>query len=153
MKNTSIPRLELATAVLSTNIFVLVKKEFGLINIIGYYWAGTQVTIGYFRDIQKIFKKFISNWVQRIKQANYVLQWQNIPSKMNLEFKMNSLQDYASRGLSGSSKEYVPVLLNGPEFLWISESWPKSLATKKIQSMDTEVKNAVKVNTVVSKNL
>ena len=98
--------------------------------------------------------------MQRIKQANYVLQWQNIPFKMNLEFKMNSLQDYASRGLSGSSKEYVPVLLNGPEFLWISEfQWPKSLATKKLQSMDTEVKNAVKVNivilivSIVSKNL
>ena len=46
MKYTSIPRLELAAAVLSSKMSGLVKKELGFDDIAEYYWIDTQVVIG-----------------------------------------------------------------------------------------------------------
>ena len=48
MKYTSIPRLELAAAVLSTKVSDLIKEELGLTNIRVYYWTDSQVIIGKF---------------------------------------------------------------------------------------------------------
>ena len=48
MKYTSIPRLELAAAVLSTKVSGLIKEELGLTNIRVYYWTDSQVIIGKF---------------------------------------------------------------------------------------------------------
>ena len=46
MKYTSIPRLELAVAVLSTKMSGLVKKELGFDDIAEYYWIDSQIVIG-----------------------------------------------------------------------------------------------------------
>ena len=47
MKYTSIPRLELAAAVLSTKVSGLIKEELGLglTDIRAYYWTDSQVVI------------------------------------------------------------------------------------------------------------
>ena len=47
MKYTSITRLELEAAVLSTKMSVLVKKQFGFVSLMEYYWTNSQVVIGY----------------------------------------------------------------------------------------------------------
>ena len=67
MKYTSIPRLELAAAVLSTKISGLVKKELGFDNIAEYYWTDSKVVIGYLRNTQKRFNIFVVNRGQKIK--------------------------------------------------------------------------------------
>ena len=91
MKYTSIPRLELAAAVLSTKMSRLVKKELGFDDTSEYYWTDSQVVIGYLRNTQKIFEVFVAKQVQQIKESSDVLQWHYIPSKMNPA-------EYASRG-------------------------------------------------------
>ena len=91
MKYTSIPRLELAAAILSTNISGLVKRELGFDDTSEYYWTDSQVVIGYLRNTQKRFEVFVAKRVQQIKESSDVLQWHYIPSKMNPA-------DYASRG-------------------------------------------------------
>ena len=83
MKYTSIPRIELAAAVLSTKMSGLVKKEFGFDDIAEYYWTDSKVVIGYLRNTQKRFKVFVANQVQQIRESSDVLQWHYIPSKMN----------------------------------------------------------------------
>ena len=113
MKYTSIPRLELAAGVLSTQMSGLVKKELGFDDIAEYYWTDSKVVIGYLRNTQKRFKVFVANRVQQIRESSDVLQLRYIPSKMNPT-------DHASRGLTRSSNEKVHVWFNGPEFLWKS---------------------------------
>ena len=61
MKYTSMPRLELAAAVLSIKMSGLVKKELGFDDIAEYYWTNSQVVIGYLRNMQKRFKVFVAN--------------------------------------------------------------------------------------------
>ena len=63
MKYTSIPRLELAAAVLSTKMSGLVKKELGFDDIAENYWIDSKVVIGYLRNTQKRFKVFVANQV------------------------------------------------------------------------------------------
>ena len=61
MKYTSISRLELAAAALSTKMSVLIKKELEFDDIAEYYWTDSQVVIGYLRNTQKRFKAFVAN--------------------------------------------------------------------------------------------
>ena len=61
MKYTSILRLELVAAVLSTKISGLVKKELRLDDIMEYYWTNSQVVIGYLRNTQERSKVFVAN--------------------------------------------------------------------------------------------
>ena len=67
MKYTSTPRLELAAAVSSTKMSGLVKKELGFDDIAEYYWADSQVVIGYLWNNQEKVKVFVANRVQQIK--------------------------------------------------------------------------------------
>ena len=64
MKYTSIPRLELVAAVLSTKMSGLLKKELGFDDIAEYYWTDSQVVIGNLRNTQKRFKVFVANRVK-----------------------------------------------------------------------------------------
>ena len=61
MKYTSIPRLDLAAAVLSTKMSGLVKKELGSDDIAECCWTNSQVVIGYLRNTQKRYKVFVPN--------------------------------------------------------------------------------------------
>ena len=61
MKYTSIPRLDLAAAVLSTKMSGLVKKELGFDDIAECCWTNSQVVIGYLRNTQKRYKVFVPN--------------------------------------------------------------------------------------------
>ena len=61
MKYTSILRLELVAAVLSTKMSGLVKKELRLDDIMEYYWTNSQVVIGYLRNTQERSKVFVAN--------------------------------------------------------------------------------------------
>ena len=74
MKYTSIPRLELAAAVLSTKMSGLLKKELGFDDIAEYYWTDSKVVIGYLRNTQKRLKVFVANQVQQIRESSDVLQ-------------------------------------------------------------------------------
>ena len=74
MKYTSIPRLELAAAVLSTKMCGLLKKELGFDDIAEYYWTDSKVVIGYLRNTQKRLKVFVANQVQQIRESSDVLQ-------------------------------------------------------------------------------
>ena len=50
IKYTSIPRLELAAAVLSTKTSVIIKKELQYEDLVEYYWTDSQVVLGYLRN-------------------------------------------------------------------------------------------------------
>ena len=142
IKYTSIPRLELAAAVLSTKMSAIIRKELQYEDLVEYYWTDSQVVLGYLRNTHKRFKVFVANRVQQIREHTDVSQWNYVPSKMNPA-------DCASRGLTGSNKKHLHLWFNGPEFLWKSEfQWPRQNPVKEIQDDDPEVKREMKVHTI-----
>ena len=110
MKYTSIPRLELAAAVLLVKMTGIIKKELAIDHISEYFWTDSQVVIGYIRNTQRRFKIFVANRVQQIREYSYITQWNYVSSKMNPA-------DHSSRGLSGSNSKHLDLWFNGPQFL------------------------------------
>ena len=74
MKYTSIPRLELATAVLSVKMAGIIKKELAIDYVSEYFWTDGQVVIGYIRNTQRRFKIFVANSVQQIREYSDITQ-------------------------------------------------------------------------------
>ena len=74
MKYTSIPRLDLAAAVLSVKMAGIIKKELAIDHILEYFWTDSQVMIGYIRNTQKRFKIYVANRVQQIREYSYITQ-------------------------------------------------------------------------------
>ena len=53
IKYTSPPRLELATAVFSTKMSAMIRKELQYEDIVEYYWTDSQVFLGYLSSTHK----------------------------------------------------------------------------------------------------
>ena len=68
IKYTSIPRLELAAAVLSTKMSAIIRKKLQYEDLVEYYWTDSQVVLGYLRNTHKSFKAFVANRVQKIRE-------------------------------------------------------------------------------------
>ena len=87
MKYTSVARSELEAAVLSTKMSVLVKKQFGFVSLMGYYWTNSQVVIGYLTNTPKRYKIFVAHHLQQIKESIDVLKWHYQDESCRLFFK------------------------------------------------------------------
>ena len=121
MKYTSIPRLELAAAVLSVRMAGIIKKELAIDFVSEYFWTDSKVVIGYIRNTQGKFKTFLANRMQQIRECSYITQWNYVSSKINRA-------DHAVRGLSGSNSKHLNLWFHGPQFWWKSAfQWPNKL--------------------------
>lgn len=132
-KATTIPRLELQAATLSSKIAKTLDKELDYPHLTHFYWTDSKVVLGYIKNESKRFQIFVANRIQQIRQFSNPDQWNYVHTSENPA-------DHASRGL--------PVdLLNtsnwftGPDFLWQSEiiiNNPKI----EIASDDSEIKHS-----------
>lgn len=81
--------MELAASMLSAEISRLLKKElenyFRHHNIEEIYWTESQVVLGYIRTNAKIFKFYISNLVQLIRDHLDMDQWKYLSTAENLK--------------------------------------------------------------------
>ena len=141
-KFTSTPRLELAAAALSVKVSVLLRKELTIHPIINkYFYADSQVALGYIENNAKRFKIFVESRVQLIREHSEPSQWTYIELK-------NNPADETSHDLSPSNLEKIEHWVKGPEFLWEEESrWPQS-KEKEVNNIidDLEVKKTAAVN-------
>ena len=64
----SIPRLELAAAVLSVKISNMIKKELQLQELDEYFWTDSRVVFGYIANDTRTFKTFFANRVYMIQE-------------------------------------------------------------------------------------
>ena len=110
IKYTSIPRLELAAAVLSTKMSAIIRKKLQYEDLVEYYWTDSQVVLRHLRHTHKRFKVFVANRAQQIREHTDVSQWNYAPSKMDPA-------GCASQGLTGSKKKHLHFSFNCPEFL------------------------------------
>lgn len=92
-KQTTIPRLELSSAVTSVRNADVIKQELEIENLQEFYWTDSQVVLAYINNAAKRFHTFVVNRIQQIRQSTSPDQWQHLISESNLA-------DHASRGLN-----------------------------------------------------
>lgn len=142
-KVTSIPRLELAAAVVSAKVSVLLKGELDMKIDQEFFWTDSQVVLGYINNDARRFHIFVANRVQLIRDNSDPSQWYYVETSENPA-------DHASRGLHASDI-HSTNWLRGPKFLWerelhLTPSTPAELLVgdpevKTIQVLATEAKN------------
>ena len=111
LKFVSIPCLELTATTLSVKISKLIREELQYNIDKEYFWTNSHVVLGYLQNESKIFKAFVANRIQFIKEHSDVSQWQYVASKDNPI-------DQDSRGIIGNKRHKIDQWFNGPSFLW-----------------------------------
>ncbi len=115
LKQTTIPRLELTAATTAVRISCLLRHELGIpVNKIVYYTDATTV-LHYIANQKRKFPIFVANRVQFILDYSSISDWHYIDSKSNPA-------DYASRGMNAKDITQNPEWINGPDFLWHSQT-------------------------------
>lgn len=130
VKFTSIPRLELRAAVLSTRINKTLREELDL-NIQGTtYWTDNEIVLHYLKNGKRRFQTLVANRVE---------EWKHVPGILNPA-------DDASRGINPLELVLNHRWLRGPEFLWEPESsWP-NVELEKIPDETLELKKEASAN-------
>ena len=132
IKQTTIPRLELSSAVTSVRNADVVKQELEIENLKEFYWTDSQVVLAYISNDAKRFHTFVANRIQRIRQSTHPEQWQHVSSE-------NNPADHASRGLTAIQLK-ESNWLKGPVFLWEKELPVKEETVGEIEETDPEVR-------------
>lgn len=118
VKFTSIPRLELQAAVLSTRINKTLREELDLNIQSTTYWTDSEIVLHYLKNEKRRFQTFVANRVEEIRENSCPTEWNHVPGTLNPA-------DDASRGINPSELARNHRWLRGSEFLWQPESsWP-----------------------------
>ena len=121
VKFTSIPRLELQAAVLSTRLNKMLREELELNIDKTYFWTYSEIVLHYLKNEKRRFQTYVANRVEEIKENSLVEDWNHVPGSLNPA-------DDVSRGLNPASLTTNRRWLCGPDFLWQPEtSWPKQV--------------------------
>ena len=118
-KELTIPRLELVSAHMATNLVVNVRnglKEFPEPTI--YVWLDSTVALHWIVGNGQ-YRQFVANRVHKIRQHPGI-QWRYVPTADNPA-------DLASRGGMVTNAE---LWWNGPSWLRVPEAWPENPATE-----------------------
>ncbi|XP_054653604.1 uncharacterized protein LOC129193043 isoform X1 [Dunckerocampus dactyliophorus] len=141
-KVTSIPRLELMAAVVSTKVSIMLKSELDMKVDQEVFWTDSRVVLGYINNDARRFHIFVANRVQLIRDNSSPSQWHYVDTSENPA-------DHASRGLRASDL-HTTSWLKGPKFLWESELHLTPTTSTELLVGDPEVEAiqvlATKVN-------
>lgn len=144
LKQVTIPRLELAAAVLAVHVDKMLLRELQLQLEGSFFWTDSTTVLKYITNETRRFHTFVANRVSVIREATDIQQWRYVNTKHNPA-------DEASRGLT--AKEFVTDAkwLKGPEFLSLPASeWPTlDLDSSLIPVDDPEVRKEPRVNVIV----
>ena len=131
-KIVTIPRLELAAAVVSVKVSELLKEELEYENVEEFFWTDSKVILGYISNEARRFHTFVANRVQTIRQSTTAEQWRYVSTQ-------NNPADHASRGLTAEELR-KSNWLTGPSFLWETEIDLDTDCAPKLQIGDPEVR-------------
>ncbi|XP_054600468.2 uncharacterized protein [Nothobranchius furzeri] len=131
-KVTSIPRLELAAAVISAKVSVVLKCELDMKIDQEFFWTDSQVVLGYINNDARRFHIFVANRVQLIRDNSDPNQWHYVDTSENPA-------DHASRGLRASDI-HSTNWLRRPKFLWERELHLMPSTSTDLLVGDPEVK-------------
>ena len=141
LKCVTIPRLELAAAVLSVRMSEQLKRELDMKIVDEVFWSDSKVVPGYINNNAKRFQVYVANRIQEIRNKSSVKQWKFVNSKVNPA-------DDATRGLCAT--EFIKSKWSqGPAFLWKDEiEWEVEESDQFVTSADDpEIKKVVSMVT------
>ncbi|XP_060596964.1 uncharacterized protein LOC132750911 [Ruditapes philippinarum] len=140
IKTLSIPRLELAAAVLAVKLYQLVTQELDIEIHDTIFWTDSMIVLGYINNVKKRFKTFVANRLSYIHDVTTPKDWRYVPSKLNPA-------DLASRGFYPYDTDKLSFWLNGPNFILKDRiSWPEIVTNLPVSDDDIDVKPEVNVN-------
>ncbi|XP_043113913.1 uncharacterized protein LOC122358188 [Puntigrus tetrazona] len=149
LKPVTIPRLELAAAVLAAQVDRMLKREIEIPLLESVFWTDSTSVLKYIFNDTTRFKTYVANRVRKIRDLSEKTQWHYVNGFLNPS-------DAASRGLSIDSFLGSDRWWNGPEFLVLSESnWPLFPEEQiKRSGDDSEIKKeALAFTTVLTRDL
>ena len=118
LKTTTIPRLELAAAVVSTRLDKCIHEHLEMPLMETVYWTDSMIVLQYLRNEGKRFQTFVANRIAEIRDHSSPLQWRHVDS-------MSNPADDVSRGVSAGELVDNDHWIQGPAFLYQEESaWP-----------------------------
>lgn len=140
IKPMSIPRLELAAAVLLTHTVEYVQNAMNLSHVPVYCWTDSTVVLAWLKKHPSQWKMFIANRVADIQTRVPMAIWRHVPTASNPA-------DCASRGINPNTLLTHPLWWNGPSWLSQPENhWPKP--DKEIPETHLEEKGIISVHTI-----
>ena len=134
-KTVTVPRLELAAAVLATQVGGFLQRHLEIPEIQHHYWCDSRVVLGYIRNNTRRFHVYVANRVQTILNCTSLNQWHFIPSDQNPS-------DLASRGCLVEELADSDLWWHGPSFLSCPSELPLEDNEEVIDQQDPEVKRA-----------
>ncbi|XP_078495844.1 uncharacterized protein LOC144751858 [Ciona intestinalis] len=121
----SIPRLELAAAVLAVKADKWLRSQLNFPNCESIFWTDSCAVRQSICNVGKRFHTFVANRLAKIHRQTVPSQWKHVNSKLNPA-------DIASRGMSVQNL-IKSRWLKGPTFLWQTEEfWPKPPEAKRV---------------------
>jgi hypothetical protein len=135
LKQITIPRLELNAAVLSTRVSKMLKSSLKLDNVKEYFYADSQVILGYISNDAKRFHTFVANRIQEIHDESEPHQWHHVKTQENPA-------DLASRGATAGQLT-SSIWFKGPSFLWNQEYFHSHTSIEDVKETDPEVRRIV----------
>ena len=81
VKQISIPRLELSTAVLSVKLDETIRNALNLDLLPSIFWSDSQIILAYINNETKRFKVFVGNRVSLIRTKTEPKQWRYVKSQ------------------------------------------------------------------------
>ena len=139
-KPTTVPRLELTAAFVSTKVVAMVKEDLDIHGLSETYWVDSKIVLGYIQNEPKRFRTYVANQTNKIRSQTEKGQWKYIST-------LDNPADDTSRGLCVKDEEKVRRWFHGPPFLWDKE-WSLSASTliAHVVEDDPEVLLTVKSN-------
>ena len=126
----TIPRQELVSAHMSTNLVHNVKVALAGFPVTGVYgWLDSTVALHWINGNGE-YKQFVRNRVRKIQEKHYI-QWGHVPTAENPA-------DVGSRG--GSVEQLSELWWRGPAWLQHPESWPERIVTTATAESESEAK-------------
>ncbi|KMQ86385.1 gag-pol polyprotein precursor [Lasius niger] len=136
----TIPRLELATALLLSRLIDFVQQIPGFQSYPCYCWTDSTIVLAWLNKQPANWKTFVANRVAEIHRLTSTAVWRHVPTNENPA-------DCASRGIFGDELSTHTLWWRGPKWLPLSEEhWPIQTTTSSLNT-DLEIKK-VKVHHV-----
>lgn len=133
---TTLPKLELCSAVLLANLLTRTKEALEMDQAIIYAWSDSTASLGWLKGEPNRWKTFVANRVSEV-QSNNIHEWNYVSSEENPA-------DCATRGLMPHELQKHELWWHGPKWL---KNHPASWARTTINIPELEQKRVV-VNAV-----
>ncbi|XP_070517900.1 uncharacterized protein [Cardiocondyla obscurior] len=118
LKATSLPRLELAAALLLSQLVDSVKRAVGLSNTPVFLWSDSTITLHWIASQSRKWSTFVANRVGQIQGLTDIGSWRHVASAHNPA-------DLISRGLFPGELKTSQLWWCGPDYLKLPEQqWP-----------------------------